>query len=196
MGLYAQGVKSGRFSGLLDYANNAKETLPLSTSTDDKLLSLKYLLQLFREREFAMIQELAGNLQKRRQSGQSEWDAFNAELVLAKDLALAHNDRIVHELFSQSSQICSFANTGVLTLLAQLNGLTAIKDNLGWFVANEVLPASAAKRVEPLIIDLSREVCKYSLDIVEAFQIPAKLLPPADLSNYTVPANHDYKFSQ
>jgi acyl-CoA oxidase len=195
LALYAQGSKIGKFTGILSYASARQNALALTSSVEDKLLCLKNQQHLFEEREFAMLQELAANLERRRRSGQNEWEAFTAELVLAKDLALAHSDRIIHELFVESSQICSFANSGVLTLLAKLNGLTLIQENLGWFVSHEVLAASAARKVEPLIVDLSKEVSRYALDIVDAFQIPDKYLPPADLSDYTV-GNTDYKFSK
>jgi len=189
LSIYARGMKTGQFSDVLSYASQRAEALPVATSGDDKLLNLKYQLYLFQEREFSMLQELAANLHRRQQSGQNEWDAFNSELVLVKNLALAHGDRMIHELFAESTQICSFANSGILTLLAQLNGLNQIQEDLGWFTSNEVLPPSLGRRVENLIIDLSRELSQYALDIVEAFQIPEKFLPPADLSDYALPGN-------
>jgi acyl-CoA oxidase len=190
LAIYERGLKSGQFSDLLSYANKRVESLPISvTNPDEKLLNVKFQQNLFQEREFLLLQELATNLQRRKQNGESDWDAFNAELVLAKNLAIAHADRVIHESFAESSQICSFVNTGILTVLVKLNALKQIQEDLGWFTANEVLTPSLARRVEPLINALCKEVCLYSLDIIKAFQIPEKLLPPADLSNYVLPSN-------
>jgi acyl-CoA oxidase len=184
--LYAKGMSSGEYSGILSYANNRQALLEHIPEDDSKILSLKYQQYLFQEREFGILEELATKLQTRMMDGEAEWNAWTEELVTVKDLALAHSDRIVHELALESSQICSFENTGILSLTTKLNSLNQIQENLGWFVANEVLAPSLAKKVDGFVTVLSKQLVPHSLAIVDAFQIPDKLLPPRNLSDYTV----------
>jgi acyl-CoA oxidase len=187
LSVHSNGVKTGKFSQVLSYANVREELLPISvTNADDKLLNLQYQQHLFQEKEFLMIQELSTNLEGRIKNGENDWESFNSELVLVRNLALAHADRLIHEKFVQYVQNHCSANVDLLILVAQLNALKQIQEDLGWFTAHQVLPPSLARRVEPLVNALSKEVCQYSLDIIKAFQIPEKLLPPADLSNYVL----------
>lgn len=189
--LYANAMKNGgKFSGILSHLNQAPPDCDGgSLSVDEQLLCPKYQLYLFQQREISLLRLLAHNLQKRQQSGQNEWEAFNEELVLARDLALAHAERLIQEHMVKSYQICSFANSGILRLLTRLNALAQIQKDLGWFVTNDILAPAVAKRVEPLVMGLCNETVKHSLAICDSFQIAPKFLPPSDLSDYVLPSN-------
>ncbi|EFC38828.1 peroxisomal acyl-CoA oxidase-like protein [Naegleria gruberi] len=180
---YAQGCKQGGFKGtVFEYYKNGK----VEFDGKEDLTCPRYQLYLFRNREVKMTEELIKRLRDRENRGEDQWESFKNEIVFANELGLAFADRLLHEQLLKDSQLCAFSISGTLSLLSKLNGLAQLQKSLAWFVTNDVLCKNLAKQVDSLVVSLSKEVSKISLDLVESFDIPSNILPPrADLSDYS-----------
>lgn len=149
------------------------------------LNSTCYLLSMFEAREAGLLKQLTQQLAAAARSGVAASDAWTAALPLVGRLADAHMDRVVHTQVTAAANSASSAGVRrPLEKMALLNAVLRVQDDLGWFVANDVMPHNVARAVDAVFGELSAEVTSFSLSVVEAFGLPSKSLPRADLMDY------------
>lgn len=113
------------------------------------------------------------------------YEAWNDSLPLALRAAKAYIEAQIHQQFHDVvEREAGGPNAAPLRLLCQLYGCEVIADDLGWLLSElpgHLPAASAAARLDEATGDLCRALTPASLDLVGAFDIPARFLPATSL---------------
>ncbi len=155
------------------------ELNPIVTRTTDEahLRGREFQQGALSWREDHLLASAARRLKKRLDSGM---DSF-AALIECQDhlveLAHAHVERLVFELFSAGVKNCGDESLRqVLEPLVDLFALERIERDRGWFLEHGYLESGKAKAIRKLVNKLCREVRQQAVPLVNGFGIPDALL--------------------
>jgi len=142
--------------------------------------NILYLLHLFRQREYILVQTLQSSLARGNQQGASVfqvWMLQEADNVQA--LAKAFIERFVLEQMlnsiSKSDQQIQSALQGVCLLFC----LDAIENDMSWFIRSTLVSASLADELVRASKTACSNMAPRALALVDAMGVPEHLLPPA-----------------
>lgn len=133
------------------------------------------LTHLLEEREAHALDGLARRLRSRIEGGADPFAAFAEVQRHALAVARAYTERRVYAAALRAADR-SGGLRPVLTDLAVLFGASRIEADLGWFLEHRVVAQAGAARVHRLVTDLSARAATRSLDLVNAFSIPDRVL--------------------
>src|SRR2546421_936367 len=142
------------------------------------LLDRDYHAYLFAWREKHVLEAAARRLRKLMAAEGDAFSAFNAvqdHLLLA---ARAHVERVVLEHFTAAIDRCEDAELkALLNKVCDLHVMAALERDRGWFMEHGQLSAARAKAVITNVNRLCRELRPHAQQLIDAFGIPAVLLP-------------------
>jgi acyl-CoA oxidase len=135
---------------------------------------------LLKQRENQLVAEL----QRRLSASKDSWATWTAELVLVERLAFAFMDWYFHSTvreFAESPK-CPASVRPVLLHALRVTSLNAILKDFGTFAQLGYLPSRfTVQQADDVLGRLLLDVAPVALDITEAFAVPEKCLPRADL---------------
>jgi len=148
------------------------------------MMNPDYLLWLFRRREHLMLVQLQGVMDRDMKLGGytlfETWQMRVSDQVQA--LAKAYVERVCLEQFLSEAQKNPKIST-ILQRLAVLFAVDAINTEIGWFLTNQVISLEQGARVPETLRELCGKgrfgLAPYAMHLVDAFQVPEHLLPPA-----------------
>jgi len=109
----------------------------------------------------------------------NSFQAFNECQNHLVNLAQAYVERVVLEQFILAVEVIEDQQLKmVLDKLCQLFALNLMDRNKGWYLENGYLEGVKSKAIRKQRTALCGEIAGYSLDLVDAFGIPDKLLAP------------------
>lgn len=180
---YYRQRKSGKFSGLLAYLNEAD--LPRYKLEDNvSLRNLEYLLDAFQFRERSILLKLEHHLDATN-SSTDNFERFNDNQLLVIQLSQTFMDRMIVEICLRTRDDAMIRSTQdprqVLSNMFELDCLKRFKDGLAWFISHEYISPRLARSVDDVYQDLCRQVALVSYDLTKAFGIPDMCLPEETL---------------
>jgi len=140
--------------------------------------SRNFTHSVFRRREARLLRDLGQRIMRQRKDGVSMYNAFVSTQSLSEDLARAHVERLVFEVFC--GVVDTVEDPGLRDLLDLCGTVHALKrvDEQAVFVRNECLSPKKAREVHEELIRLCAVMKEHSLELVECFGIPDFLLAP------------------
>ncbi len=146
------------------------------------LLDHDYQLAMLRTREERMTSSVAQRLKSGMEH--SEKSGFDPAEVFSRcqnhllAAASAHAERIVFEAFLTKVQgMPEGPEREALSTLASLHALSEIERDRGWWLERGRLSTERAKSITRAVDGLCRSVRPHAVDLVDAFGVPAELLP-------------------
>jgi acyl-CoA oxidase len=135
-------------------------------------------IMMLRLRESATLSSAAQEF--RRLTRRKKLDAYAAFTRMQRellDLADAHVERVILELFAQTiGTVQSQSVKQALRRLCQLFALSRIELHKGWYLENGALTALKSKAVTRLVDKLCQEVRHEAVQLVDSFGIPDSCL--------------------
>jgi acyl-CoA oxidase len=160
-------------------ATSVTEMNPIVTrkTSEDHLLDPEYHLAAFSYRERHLLTRAGQRLKYRIDQGMNSFQAFNECQNHLVNLAHAYVERVALEQFTMAVNETKREDLKiVLEKLRQLFALNLLDRNRGWYLENGYLEGVKSKAIRKQRTALCREIAGYSLDLVDAFGIPDKLL--------------------
>ena len=113
--------------------------------------------------------------------GMNSFQAFNECQNHLINLGHAYIEKIVLEQFTLAVNAVEQQDLqDILEKLRQLFALNLIDRHKGWYLENGYIEGTKSKAIRKQRTALCKEVATYSMDLVNAFGIPDKLLAPAN----------------
>ena len=173
-----------KFFGLVRYiakqaATSVTEMNPIITrkTAEDHLLDPEFQLAAFSYRERHLLARAGQRLKYRIDQGMNSFQAFNECQNHLVNLAQAYVERVVLEQFIRAvEEIENQELKRVMEKLRQLFALNLLDRNKGWYLENGYLEGVKSKAIRKQRTALCKEIAGFSLDLVDAFGIPDKLL--------------------
>jgi acyl-CoA oxidase len=183
---FRQEFNDVKFLGLVKFiakqaATSVTEMNPIVTrkTSEDHLLDPEYHLAAFSYRERHLLTRAGQRLKYRIDQGMNSFQAFNECQNHLVNLAHAYVERVALEQFTMAVNETKREDLKiVLEKLRQLFALNLLDRNRGWYLENGYLEGVKSKAIRKQRTALCREIAGYSLDLVDAFGIPDKLLAP------------------
>ncbi|MGW6570469.1 acyl-CoA dehydrogenase [Streptomyces sp. NPDC054975] len=154
----------------LDYTPPTEEA---PAPSDRDLLDPQSWSALARARERSLHQELLDGLQKAKECGLSEFDAWNSQFDVAERFAAAHAGRLVLDTVRAGLDSVSEPDSAsALRTLCALYALEEIASHDGWYLAEELLSKDEVRRIPTLLDELCERLEPYALELAEALRVP------------------------
>jgi acyl-CoA oxidase len=131
----------------------------------------------FRYREERLLTALARRLKSRIDAGEDSFTALNACQDHAIAVGTAYAERVVLEAMQWAVQAADPGSAVPLGRLSALFALSRIEADLGWFLEKGYIEGAKARAIRAQVNLLCGELRPDAVGLVEAFGIPAKLLP-------------------
>eukprot|EP00126_Sphaerothecum_destruens_P009145 Sdes_comp20439_c0_seq1m14601 len=131
-----------------------------------------FLLNLFRQREKYLLNELAYRINAGKQSGKTIYDTWMMEESdLVQAVATAYGERVVLEQFSNVIDTCDSSLRGVLTDLYTLHALHRTETDIGFLLTRGFLTPAQSRLMTERKSELCTSLGKSSLELIDAFGI-------------------------
>jgi acyl-CoA oxidase len=134
-------------------------------------------LAAFRYREQRLLGSLARRLRRRIEEGVDSFTALNDCQDHAVALANAHTERVVLEHFQLAVARTESGARLPLDRLASLFALARMEQDIGWFLEKGYVESGKARAIREQVNALCAEIRPDAVALVDAFAIPAELLP-------------------
>jgi acyl-CoA oxidase len=149
----------------------------IRNTDEEHLLDPEFHLNAFEYRERDIQISAARRLKGHIDSGMDSFDAFNVCQHHMVEVGFAFIERVILEQFQMA--VKKTEDTGckvVLTKLCNLFALSQIDKNKGWYLEQGYMEGSKTKAIRKVLNQLCWEVRQEAVPLVDAFQIPEKLL--------------------
>ncbi|WP_410607583.1 acyl-CoA dehydrogenase [Amycolatopsis sp. lyj-109] len=134
----------------------------------------EWQLRLFEDREDHVVEGVAKRLRK---AASDPFGVFNAAQDHVLRAGRVHVERLVLAAFTAAIERCSDPDArSLLERVCDLYALSAIEDDLAWFLGHGRLTASRAKAVTSAVNRLCSELRPHARTLVDAFAIPEQFL--------------------
>ena len=181
LGDFSKGLRNmGHFRGNLSYLND-RHGLRNADVDSMKVTSREFATTVMRRREAALLARMSRYLQRSIASGLAPLDAWNANQILAEELARAHTERLIVEIFHGCIDArIQEGDTGIAEILKLCGELYALRriDTQPVFLRLRALSPMKAEAVHDEILRLCEALRPHAIDLVDAFGIPGHLLAP------------------
>ena len=193
---YRQQFAELGLAGLFQYlTRRAAETMiewnprVVRNSEPEHLRSAEFQRKALRARESHLLSSVARRLKGMVERGRSPLDAFNSCQDHLVRLAFAHVERRLAEIFLDNVEACQQPQAqNMLKTLCDLFVLSRLEADRAWFLENGYFEGGKAKAIRNLVLQLSHEVRLQSLQLVDCFEIPDKLIAaPIGLGKFPSP---------
>jgi acyl-CoA oxidase len=162
---------------------------PGNNDDDHDLLDRGTQLSLFEDREQHVLETAARRLRRagKADSDQGKIEAFeifNAAQDHVIRAGRVHIERIILEAFTAGIARCEDPDAqNLLRDVCSLYALTAIEEDLAWFMGHNRLSDTRAKTVTSLINNLLDKLRPHTLTLIEGFGVPEHTLNATMLTN-------------
>jgi len=151
--------------------------IAVRNTDEEHLLDPEFQLSAFRYRERDILTSAAKRLKRHIDSGMDSFDAFNVcqhHLVMVSQ---AYVERILLEEFrTQIERVTDAGCRAVLKKLCDLFALSQIDKNKGWYLEQGYMEGVKTKAIRKLVNQLCWDIRQDAVPLVDAFDIPDKLL--------------------
>jgi len=161
-------------------ATRVTELNPILTRKTDQehLRDVDFQLAAFRYREERMLASLARRLKRRIDDGTDSFEALNQVQDHVLGLARAHVERVVLERFAVGVAATSDrALRDAMTPLRDLFALWTLERHRAWYLEAGYFEPNKSRAVREQVDLLCAELRSTAVPLVDAFGIPAELLP-------------------
>ena len=173
-----------KFFGMVKYVANMAtvaltELNPLITRqvNSEHLRDSNFHLSAFQYREKDILRSAARRLKKRIDNGMDSYSAFIECQDHMVNLAKAFVERVIFEQFIYvMDDISGTSLQSVLKNLCDLYALSMIEQNKGWYLEHGYLEGVKSKAIRREVDNLSREISKEAVSLVNSFGIPDEIL--------------------
>ena len=173
-----------KFFGLVKYitmqaATSITEKNPIITriTSEEHILDPEFHLAAFSYRERHLLTRAGQRLKHRIDQGMNSFEAFNECQNHLINLAHAYIEKVILEQFTLAVNSVEQDDLKmILEKLRQLFALNLLDLNKGWYLENGYIEGAKSKAIRKQRTALCKEVASHSLDLVDAFAIPDKLL--------------------
>jgi acyl-CoA oxidase len=147
-------------------------------STDEThLLDPEFHLNAFSYRERDILTSAARRLKRHIDSGMDSFDAFNVSQHHLVQVGFAYVERIVLQQFQLAVERTQDRGCRtVLKKLCDLFALSQLDKNKGWYLEQGYMEGVKTKAIRKLVNQLCWEIRQDAVPLVDAFNIPDKLL--------------------
>ncbi len=143
-------------------------------SDSDVFFRREWQLKLFEDREEHVVEGVAKRLRK---AAADPFGVFNAAQDHVLRAGRVHVERLVLEAFVAGIERCEDPDArSLLERVCDLYALSAIEEDLAWFLGHGRLTASRAKAVTSAVNRLCSELRPHARTLVDAFAIPEQFL--------------------
>ncbi len=173
-----------KFFGLVKYITkqaatsiSEKNPIIIRKISEGHILDQEYHLAALTYRERHLLTRAGQRLKHRIDQGMNSFQAFNECQNHLVNLAHAYVERVILEQFTETVNRTEQEDLKmVLEKLRQLFALNLLDRYQGWFLENGYLEGVKSKAIRKQRTALCKEIAAYSLDLVDAFGIPDKLI--------------------
>lgn len=160
---------------LLERTSVRKALESLTDGSDaDVFFRREWQLKLFEDREEHVVEGVAKRLRK---AADDPFGVFNAAQDHVLRAGRVHVERLVLEAFAAAVERCEDPDARtLLERVCDLYALSAIEEDLAWFLGHGRLTASRAKAVTSAVNRLCSELRPHARTLVDAFAIPEQFL--------------------
>ncbi|RSM45293.1 acyl-CoA oxidase [Amycolatopsis balhimycina DSM 5908] len=143
-------------------------------SDTDAFFRRDWQLRLFEDREDHVVEGVAKRLRK---AASDPFGVFNSAQDHVLRAGRVHVERLVLEAFASAIERCEDPDArALLERVCDLYALSAIEEDLAWFLGHGRLTASRAKAVTSAVNRLCSELRPHARTLVDAFAIPDQFL--------------------
>jgi acyl-CoA oxidase len=151
---------------------------------DHDLLDRGTQLNLFEDREQHVLETAARRLRRAGKDPAEAFIVFNAAQDHVIRAGRVHIERVVLEAFTAGIARCDDPEAQeLLRDVCSLYALTAIEQDLAWFMGHNRLSDARAKTVTSLVNDLLDKLRPHTLTLIEGFGVPEETLHAAMLDD-------------
>ncbi|MCW2841006.1 MAG: acyl-CoA oxidase [Aeromicrobium sp.] len=155
---------------------------PGSGDDDHDLLDRGTQLNLFEDREQHVLETAARRLRRAGKDPAEAFIVFNAAQDHVIRAGRVHIERVILEAFTAGIARCEDPEAQeLLRDVCSLYALTAIEQDLAWFMSHNRLSDTRAKTVTSLVNDLLDKLRPHTLTLIEGFGVPEETLNAAML---------------
>jgi acyl-CoA oxidase len=155
---------------------------PGNSDNDHDLLDRGTQLNLFEDREEHVLETAARRLRRAGKDPVEAFAVFNAAQDHVIRAGRVHIERIVLEAFTAGIARCEDPEAQeLLRDVCSLYALTAIEEDLAWFMGHNRLSDVRAKTVTTLVNELLDKLRPHTLTLIEGFGVPEETLGAAML---------------
>ncbi|MDQ7807145.1 acyl-CoA dehydrogenase [Amycolatopsis sp. A133] len=162
-------------SAVLERTSARKAVESLTVGSDSEVFFRReWQLRLFEDREDHVVEGVARRLRK---AAADPFGVFNSAQDHVLRAGRVHVERLVLEAFSAAVERCEDPDARtLLERVCDLYALSAIEDDLAWFLGHGRLTASRGKAVTAAVNRLCSELRPHARTLVDAFAIPEQFL--------------------
>lgn len=143
-------------------------------SDSDVFFRRDWQLGLFEDREEHVVE---GVVKRLRKAGDDPFGVFNAAQDHVLRAGRVHVERLILTAFATAIERCEDPEArSVLERVCDLYALSAIEEDLAWFLGHGRLSASRGKAVTAAVNSLCAELRPHARTLVDAFAIPEQFL--------------------
>ncbi|MFB9690988.1 acyl-CoA dehydrogenase [Amycolatopsis plumensis] len=160
---------------LLERTSVRKALESLTEGSDsDVFFRREWQLRLFEDREEHVVEGVAKRLRK---AASDPFGVFNSAQDHVLRAGRVHVERLVLEAFVAGIERCEDPDArSLLERVCDLYALSAIEEDLAWFLGHGRLTASRAKAITSAVNRLCSELRPHARTLVDAFAIPEQFL--------------------
>ena len=162
-------------SAVLERTSARKAVESLTVGSDSEVFFRReWQLRLFEDREDHVVEGVAKRLRK---AAADPFGVFNSAQDHVLRAGRVHVERLVLEAFTAAVERCPDPDArSLLERVCDLYALSAIEEDLAWFLGHGRLTASRAKAVTAAVNRLCSELRPHARTLVDAFAIPEQFL--------------------
>ncbi|MGW4519940.1 acyl-CoA dehydrogenase family protein [Amycolatopsis sp. NPDC004378] len=162
-------------STILERTSVRKALESLTEGSDsDVFFRREWQLKLFEDREEHVVEGVAKRLRK---AASDPFGVFNAAQDHVLRAGRVHVERLVLEAFAAAVERCEDPDARtLLERVCDLYALSAIEEDLAWFLGHGRLTASRGKAVTSAVNNLCAQLRPHARALVDAFAIPEQFL--------------------
>lgn len=162
-------------SAILERTSVRKALESLTEGSDaDVFFRREWQLRLFEDREEHVVEGVAKRLRK---AASDPFGVFNSAQDHVLRAGRVHVERLVLEAFAAAIERCEDPDARtLLDRVCDLYALSAIEEDLAWFLGHGRLTASRGKAVTAAVNGLCAQLRPHARTLVDAFAIPEQFL--------------------
>lgn len=162
-------------SAILERTSVRKALESLTEGSDeDVFFRREWQLRLFEDREEHVVEGVAKRLRK---AASDPFGVFNSAQDHVLRAGRVHVERVVLEAFAEGVERCEDPDARtLLERVCDLYALSAIEEDLAWFLGHGRLTASRGKAVTAAVNGLCAQLRPHARALVDAFAIPDQFL--------------------
>ena len=136
----------------------------------NKFNDLSWYQKLFEKREYKLLHNLAYDMYKGRNNIYDTWMFKKSDEI--QHLSLAYGEKIVIQQFIKVIEESDENLKNILTSLFKLYALSTIKDDIGFFIKEDLISKRDYNKICYEINNYNNYLSDFSLDLVKSFGIP------------------------